>query len=133
MTRRLLLCALAMALVAGAAVGVAAASPEPRAATPPPTASFTAVDLAWNVSGTPSTTAVVAPGATVSFGYPDGGYSHNADLGTGPQPTSCAQTAGPSIGRCRRCPPRRPAPAGPARARSRRLARTRSTATCTSS
>jgi plastocyanin len=97
MRRRLALCALAVALLAGAAVGVAAAS-APAADGPPATASFTAVDFAWNVTGSSSTQANIAPGGTVTFSYPSGGYHHNADFGSGPLPTSCSQTAGPSSG-----------------------------------
>ena len=37
-------------------------------------------------------------GATVNFSYPTGASMHNADFGSGPQPTSCTQGAGPSTG-----------------------------------
>jgi plastocyanin len=96
---------LAASLVAGAAVGVAAAStsagsglgPAP-ADVPPSSASFTAVDFSWNVTGSASTQADIAPGGTVTFSYPSGGYHHNADFGAGSQPTSCSQTAGAASG-----------------------------------
>jgi plastocyanin len=95
MSRRLMAVA-GMVLAIGAGVGVAAAATPADA--PPATASFTAMDFAWNVSGTTSNTADVATGGTVTFGYPTGGSDHNADFGSGPQPTSCTQTAGASGG-----------------------------------
>lgn len=80
----------------GAGVGVAAAATPADA--PPSTASFTAMDFAWNVSASTSTTANIATGGTVTFGYPTGGSDHNADFGSGPQPTSCTQSAGTASG-----------------------------------
>jgi plastocyanin len=65
---------------------------------PPTTASFMAVDFAWEVSGSSATQATIAPGGTVTFGYPRGGSMHNADFGSGAQPTSCTQTAPASSG-----------------------------------
>jgi hypothetical protein len=65
---------------------------------PPSTASFTAVDYAWEVTGGTATKATIAQNGTVTFGYPTGSDHHNAAFGTGPQPTSCTQTAGPSSG-----------------------------------
>jgi plastocyanin len=85
-----------LVMAIGAGVGVAAAATSADA--PPATASFTAMDFAWNVSGSTSTTANVAAGGTVTFGYPTGGSDHNADFGSGPQPSSCTQTAGASSG-----------------------------------
>ncbi len=102
--RRRTVTALAVVLAVAAGVGVAtAATPaDPPAAapadTPPATASFTAVDFAWTVSGSTSTQANIAPGGMVTFAYPTGASHHNADFGTGPQPTSCAQTAGADTG-----------------------------------
>ena len=66
------------------------------------TASFTADDgyspslgtPSWFVTGTRNTTVTVAPGTTVSFGYPTGTSSHNVDF-TGAKPTSCTQTSAP--------------------------------------
>jgi plastocyanin len=54
----------------------------------PADSSFTAVDFAWRANGTDATTLTVAPGATVTFGYPDGANYHNVVF-TGPQPASC--------------------------------------------
>lgn len=95
MTRQVMT-AMATVLAIGAGIGVAAAATPADA--PPATASFTAVDFAWNVSGSTSTTAKIATGGTVTLGYPSGSSDHNADFGTGPQPTSCTQTAGASGG-----------------------------------
>jgi plastocyanin len=50
------------------------------------------------VSGGPATQATIAQGGTVTFGYPSGSSMHNADFGSGPHPSSCTQTAGPSSG-----------------------------------
>jgi plastocyanin len=80
----------------GAGVGVAAAATPADA--PPSTASFTASDFAWNVSGGTSTEADIAAGGTVTFAYPTGGSDHNADFGSGSQPTSCTQSAGADSG-----------------------------------
>jgi hypothetical protein len=44
------------------------------------------------VAGTTSSTATILPGGTVTFAYPTGTSSHNVVF-TGPQPTSCTQTA----------------------------------------
>jgi plastocyanin len=85
-----------MVMAIGAGVGVAAAATP--ADSPPSTASFTAADFAWNVSGGTSTEADIAAGGTVTFAYPTGGSDHNADFGNGPQPTSCTQTGGASSG-----------------------------------
>jgi plastocyanin len=73
--------------------GIAAGSSAPG------TASFTAIDFAWQANGGPGTKATIAQGGTVAFSYPTGISEHNADFGQGPQPTSCAQTAGPGSGR----------------------------------
>jgi plastocyanin len=68
----------------------------------PGTASFTAVDMGsshfWYVTGTTSTQATIAQGGTVTFSYPSGSSRHNVDFGSGPQPSSCTQTAGPNSG-----------------------------------
>jgi plastocyanin len=48
--------------------------------------SFTAVDFAWQANGTEATTLTVAPGATVTFGYPAGASFHNLVF-TGPKPS----------------------------------------------
>jgi plastocyanin len=49
---------------------------------------FTAVDYAWRANGTDATALTIAPGETVTFGYPDGTSSHNVEF-TGPKPSSC--------------------------------------------
>jgi plastocyanin len=46
---------------------------------------FVAVDYAWRANGTDATTLTVAPGATLTFGYPEGTNYHDV-LFTGPQP-----------------------------------------------
>jgi plastocyanin len=65
---------------------------------PPSSASFTAVDFAWDVSGSNSNQTTIAQGGTVTFSYPSGSSTHNADFGNGSQPTSCNQTAGANSG-----------------------------------
>jgi plastocyanin len=62
------------------------------------TASFTAADNSWTVTGTGSHTATIAAGGVVTFSYPTGNRHHNADFAAGPAPSSCTQTAGPSSG-----------------------------------
>jgi plastocyanin len=94
--RRRVMAVAAVVLAIGAGVGVAAAATP--ADSPPPTASFTAADFAWNVSGGTSTEANIAAGGTVTFAYPTGASNHNADFGSGPQPTSCTQGAGTGSG-----------------------------------
>ena len=73
---------------------VTAALPSLASGDAPSSASFTATDFAWQVSGGTATEATIAEGGTVTFGYPSGANDHNADFGTGAQPASCAQTAG---------------------------------------
>jgi plastocyanin len=90
--RRRVITVAGVVMAIGAGVGVAAAATP--ADSPSSTASFTATDFAWNVSGGTSTEADIAAGGTVTFAYPTGTSDHNADFGSGPQPTSCAQTAG---------------------------------------
>jgi plastocyanin len=82
--------------LAGAAV--AALPSLATGSSPPSSASFTAVDYAWEVSGGTSTQATIAQGGTATFSYPSGYSHHNADFSGGPQPSSCTQTAGPSSG-----------------------------------
>jgi plastocyanin len=66
---------------------------------PPTSASFTAIDDAWEANGSPTSTQVtIAQGGTVTFSYPSGGTQHNADFGSGLAPSGCTQTAGPSSG-----------------------------------
>jgi plastocyanin len=84
-------------LAAGVAVGVLPAL-APGDAAAPTTASFTARDFAWEVTGSTVHTVTLAAGGTVSFGYPSGASSHNADFSGGAAPTSCTQTAGPDSG-----------------------------------
>lgn len=54
-----------------------------------PTASFTATDYHWGDSTTGATTVHIDPGGTVSFAYPSGGSTHDADFGATP-PTNCS-------------------------------------------
>lgn len=84
-----------VALVAGTAVAFAVSGAVGAAA--PSTASFTAVDNAWQANGGTATTATIAQGDSVAFGYPVGTSSHNVDFDAA-QPTSCTQTAGSSMG-----------------------------------
>src|SRR4051794_39430938 len=49
---------------------------------------FTAVDFAWYVNGTTTTTLTIAPGQSVTFAYPEGKSFHNVSF-TGAQPSSC--------------------------------------------
>jgi plastocyanin len=94
MTRRVLYFGIAALL--GAAVAVV---PTVASGTSPPTsASFTAVDYAWDVSGGTSHQATIAQGGTVTFSYPTGSSAHNADFGSVATPSSCAQTAGAESG-----------------------------------
>lgn len=87
---------LPFAALAGAAV---AALPTVAAGTSPPSAaSFAAIDYAWQISGSTETQATIAQDGTVTFDYPSGASTHNADFGTGPHPSSCTQTAGASSG-----------------------------------
>lgn len=85
---------LLLALLSGTLLAVAVPGVAPGDA-PPSTASFTAVDFAWQVTGDSASDSVtIAKGGTVTFGYPSGRSTHNADFSSGPAPTSCTQTAG---------------------------------------
>src|SRR5205814_1202012 len=85
---------LPLAAVLGAGIGVL-----PAVATgTSTTASFTAVDFGWRANGGTGTSATIAQGGTVTISYPTGSSMHNADFGSGSQPTSCAQTAGANSG-----------------------------------
>lgn len=95
-TRRLSLGLVALVAGAAAAVGVPAVAPVDAA--PPSAASFTAADFAWEVSGGSENAVTISIGGTVTFGYPSGGYAHNADFSDGPAPTSCTQTSGADSG-----------------------------------
>jgi len=88
---------LSAAAAAGAALAVALPTLAPGAGAPT-TAHFSAVDFAWEVTGTPLSSATIAAGGTVTFDYSSGGSSHNADFAGGPAPTSCTQTAGANSG-----------------------------------
>lgn len=82
-------------LLAGAALAIALPGTAPGAAALPATASFTAEDFSWHVTGDVASSSVaIAPGGTVTFGYPSGASMHNADFSGGPAPSSCTQTAG---------------------------------------
>ena len=84
-----------IALPAGAALAIGLPALAPGDAAPPATGSFTAVDLAWQVTGDAASSSVtIAKGGTVTFGYPAGRTRHNADFTGGPMPASCTQTAG---------------------------------------
>lgn len=76
------------ALAAGAVVAIALASSAHGGAQPPPSASFTAGDNYWYVTGTSSTTATIATGGTVTFTSPTGNNDHNASF-QGAGPSSC--------------------------------------------
>jgi plastocyanin len=78
----------AVAVLPGLAAGDTAA----------PSASFTAVDFAWQANGGPGSQVTIQPGQTVSFAYPSGASMHNADFGSSPAPSVCTQTAGASSG-----------------------------------
>jgi plastocyanin len=84
-------------IAAGAAVAVAVPEIAPGDG-PPSSASFTAVDFAWNVTGSTAHAVTIATGGTVTFGYPSGRSAHNADFSGGSAPTSCTQTAGSNTG-----------------------------------
>lgn len=100
-SRRLALpLAAALGLPLGGLLGAALAV-VPSIATgtsPPNTASFRAIDYAWQANGGSGSTATIVAGGTVTISYPSGQSEHNADFGNGPPPTGCAQTAGPSSG-----------------------------------
>lgn len=82
------------ALLAGAAAAAAVPALAPGSA-PPSTASFTAQDFSWHVTGDAASSSVtIAVGGTVTFGYPTGASAHNADFSDGAPPTSCTQTGG---------------------------------------
>jgi plastocyanin len=84
-----------VALLAGAALAIVVPGTAPGDASPPATASFTAEDFSWHVTGDATSSSVtIAAGGTVTFGYPSGSSSHNADFSSGPAPASCTQTAG---------------------------------------
>jgi plastocyanin len=89
---------LLLSLVAMLGVAVAVLPALAVGNSPPTTASFTAVDFNWEVSGSSATQATIAQGGTVSFSYPSGISEHNADFSGGPQPSSCKQTAGTNSG-----------------------------------
>src|ERR1700755_3006840 len=92
---------LVLTAFAALAVGAAAALAVPsahKADVPPSTASFTAVDdPAWEAHGGSGNIVTIAPGGTVTFSYPTGGSSHNADFGNTP-PSSCIQNSGDNTG-----------------------------------
>jgi plastocyanin len=87
--RRVYLVAVAAGLL-GAAVSVLPGLA--AGASPPSSASFTAVDpYSWQ-AGNGTNTVTIAQGGTVSFSYPSGSNTHNADFYTAFKPTSCAET-----------------------------------------
>ena len=73
------------ALAAGGVVALAVGESAQGGAQPPPSASFTARNYAWEVTGTSATTATIVTGGTVTFSSPEPNSSHNASFsGTGP-------------------------------------------------
>ena len=56
------------------------------------------MDFDWHANGGTDNSATISPGGTVTISYPSGSSMHNADFGSGSQPTSCTQTAGASTG-----------------------------------
>lgn len=107
--RNRVIAALAVLLGSGTGVGVSAVSSAADA--PPSTASFTAADFVWNVTGSTGNQATIAPGGTVTFSYPTGASHHNADFTGGPSPTGCTQSAGVDSGAVPPLP-NQPAPPG---------------------
>jgi len=89
---------LSIVLLAGTLVALVVPGSAPG--TPPPsTASFTAEDFSWHVTGDAgSSTVTIAKDGTVDFAYPTGASTHNADFSAGPAPSSCTQTAGTQSG-----------------------------------
>jgi plastocyanin len=65
---------------------------------PPSSASFTAEDFRWHLTGGSGTEVTIAPGGVVTFSYPSGSSTHNADFGSVAVPSSCTQTEGASSG-----------------------------------
>src|SRR5215217_9195494 len=57
-------------------------------------ATFTAVDNAWRANNTDATTLTIAPGQTVTFGYPAGMSTHSVDF-TGSEPDCTGLPTGP--------------------------------------
>lgn len=94
MRRRLVAGLLALPAGVGAAVALPAFAPGDA---PPSSASFTAQDYAWHVTGGSAASVTIAVGGTVAFAYPSGASAHNADF-SGTAPSSCTQTAGASSG-----------------------------------
>jgi plastocyanin len=86
---------LSLVLAGLAGLGLAVL-PKVASGDPPSTGSFTASDDFWTASGGGSTVNI-ATGGTVTFSYPSGFTSHNADFSSG-TPSSCTQTAGTNSG-----------------------------------
>jgi plastocyanin len=104
-TRRRVVAGLA-ALVAGTGAAYAVCGPAAVGSSAPSTASVTAVDFDWSMSGSTDYTETIAAGGSVTFSYPAGVSIHNVDF-TGGGPTACTQTAGATVG------PVSPLPAAP--------------------
>jgi plastocyanin len=96
LSRRARQLSLSLVALVGGTVAAFAVSGSVGAAAPS-TASFTAVDNIWQVTNSTDTTATIAAGGTVAFGYPDGASFHNVDFDSA-QPTSCTQTSGNNSG-----------------------------------
>jgi plastocyanin len=84
-------------VAAGAACTALVPAAAAQAAPAPLTANYTATDVSatdhqWYVTGTTTTTAGIAQGGTVTFGYPTGTSRHDVFFGTKP-PTTCTPAA----------------------------------------
>jgi plastocyanin len=75
-------------------VAVVALVPALTYSNAPADGSFTAVDFAWRANGTDATTLTIAPGGTVTFGYPAGMSFHNLDF-TGAKPSCVGISSAP--------------------------------------
>lgn len=108
-----MLCVVALAgCMALVLVVHAGAQPGATADNPPSTASFTAVDYAWNVTGTNQASVTIATGGTVTFGYPTGASFHNVDFSTPPAAPICMRTDGKTDAKGNPPLPRNPAGPG---------------------
>jgi plastocyanin len=87
-SRRALHLSLHLAALAAGAVAVFVVSASAQVAGPPTTASFTAGDNYWRVTGSTETTATIAAGGTVTFSSPVPNSAHNATF-TASAPSFC--------------------------------------------
>jgi plastocyanin len=77
-----------LAALAAGAVAAFVVSASAQVTGPPTTASFTAGDNYWRVTGSTATTATIAAGGTVTFSNPVPNSAHNATF-TGSAPSFC--------------------------------------------